>query len=64
MIVRYSVLTVNVICQGGKLVYLVNGEFEIQELFKFHVDYLCFLRFSLSFISCSRWQQATEGPVN
>ena len=54
MIVRYTVLTVNVICWGGKLVYLVNGEFEIQELFKFHVNYLCFLRFSLSFISCSR----------
>ena len=54
MIVRYAVLTVNVICQGGRLVCLVNGEFEIQELFKFHVNYLCFLRFSLSVISCSQ----------
>ena len=47
MIVRYSVLTVNVMCQGGRLVCLVNGEFEIQELFAFRVNYLCCLRFRL-----------------
>ena len=64
MIVRYSVLTVNVICQGGRLACLVNGEVEIQDLFKLHVNYLCILRVSLSVVCGSRWQQATEGPVN